>query len=257
MLKPLFGSNSVSQILLFILVNEECYAHQLQRVLGLSVTPAQKALARLETGGILKSCYRGKVRVYAFHPEYPLLSELATLLKKAYNQLSLEEKKRYYYLPYEQKKEKKQVNDLLKSIWEHMRIVTQMTLIARSRKDQKSAYTRKGKGNVLVEDRGQSLIFQENGTWQKDQGGYQNRFRWSWNRPQGLLTLEHLRFGEANPVFLFDLYATGGNTLESLSPHLHGDDTYFGWMEYKGLFLHLHIRTLGPKKDEKIEYAYV
>jgi hypothetical protein len=249
MLHSLIGSKSAAEVLLFILVNEECYAHQLQRVLGISVTPVQKALARLEKGGILRSCYRGKMRVFSFNSEYPLLNELTTLLKKAYNHLQLEEKKRYYYLPYEQKK---QVNDLLKSIWEHMRGATQMTLIARSRKEE-----RKGKGNVIVEDREGSLIFQESGIWQQDQGRYQNRFRWTWNRPKGTLTLEHLRFGESNPVFLFDLFAIGGNTLKSLTPHLHGEDTYFGWMEYKGLFLHLHIRTLGPKKDEKIEYAYV
>lgn len=252
MMKALFGSQSAAQILLFLLVNEQCYAHQLQRVLSLAITPAQKALARLEKGKILISQFQGKIRMYQFNPEYPFLIELKELIKRIYNHLSLDEKKRYYYLTYEQKNEKKQINELFKVIWDHLQNVSQMTLMARS-----GSCFRKGKGNVIVEQSGQSLIFHEQGNWQGNEGKYQNRFRWTWDRAKGLLTLEHLRFGEDYPVFLFDLHPARGNMLKSLCPHLQGKDTYFGWMECGKLFLHLHIRTLGPTKDEKVEYAYV
>jgi len=257
LLKSLFGSKSVTEILLFLLVNEECYAHQLNQVLGLAVTPAQKALARLEQGNILTSRYEGKLRIFSFNLACPILSALTSLLKQAYNQLSLEEKKRYYYLPYEHKKEKKQVNNLIQTIWEHLKGVTQMTLIAHVRKERNEPFIRKGKGTVTVEEQGESLLFQENGIWSQDQTHYQNRFRWTWDRAKGMLRLEHLRFGVLHPVFLFDLYAKEGSILQSHTPHLHGEETYFGWMQYKRLFLHLHIRTLGPKKNEKIEYCYL
>lgn len=257
MLKPLFGSLSASKILLYLLVNEEGYAHQIQRSLGLSLTPVQKALARLEGGGILKSGFRGKIRVFALDPDYPLLSELSLLLKRAYHLLPQDEKKLFYDLPYDQKHGKRSVNALLKGIWEQLKGVSQVTLIARSRREQRGGFFRKGKGSVQVHERDGLLVFEEQGVWQQTQGVYQNRFRWSWDRPKGILSLEHLRFGEGNPVFLFDLCVAEGGLLKSLSPYLCGEDTYFGWLEKRDLFLHLHIRTLGPKKDEKIEYAYL
>ena len=70
-----------------------------------------------------------------------------------------------------------------------------------------------------------------------------------------MISLEHLRHGEDRPVSLFHLIPSKSNLLVS-TPHLCGEDTYFGWIDCSDLFLQMHIRTIGPHKNEKIDYIY-
>lgn len=259
MFKSLFGCQSIEKILFYLLINERCYAQQIHRMLHTPLTPIQKALTRLEQGGILISYQDGKARIYQFNPDYPLLAELEMLLKKAFHHLSLNEKKGYYYLAYSNKNERRQHQEILQFIWNALKKVTNVTLIAKSLSKQQVEWHRKGNGTVSVKHDNHTLIFQEQGHWQ-DEGEqlhhYHNRFRWTWDRLEGLLSVEHLRLGEANPVFLFHLIPTKGQNLESLHPHLCGEDTYFGWLHYTELFLQLNFRTIGPKKNEEIQYIY-
>ena len=60
------------------------------------LTPHQKALLRLEKGGVIISFCEGKTRLYRFNPAFPLFHELELLLKKAYHLLPAQEKKGYY-----------------------------------------------------------------------------------------------------------------------------------------------------------------
>jgi hypothetical protein len=258
-LKSLFGCKSVEQILLYLLVNEKGYAHQLHQILPISLTPIQKALTRLEEGEILISTYEGKIRLYQFNPAYPLLNELEMLLKRAFHQLPPHEKKRYYYLKQLRSRERKEQYELLQYIWNQLLTITSVTWVAKSHSKQTKEWNRKGNGKVTIKQDGQTLIFNEQGKWREDQGDthhYSNRFRWIWSHLEGMLSLEHLRFGETNPVFLFHLVPTKVNLLESLNSHLCGEDTYFGWLQYSNLFLQLNFRTIGPKKNEEIEYVY-
>ena len=73
MLEALCGNNSIQKVLMFLFVNGKCYGTQLHKTLKTPLTPIQKALERLEKGGILMSYYEGKTRVYQFDPAYPLL----------------------------------------------------------------------------------------------------------------------------------------------------------------------------------------
>ncbi len=84
MLEPLFGNINVERILFYLCKNEECYALELSRVLNVPLTSLQRALDRLEFGGIIASSLVGRTRVYRFDPRYPLLSELITLLGRAF-----------------------------------------------------------------------------------------------------------------------------------------------------------------------------
>src|SRR5438445_5858663 len=93
--KGLFGNRNVERILLFLFVNEKGYAGQIQTLLGVPLTPLQKALQRLEKEGIITSHCKGKIRMYELSHSYPLSLELEMLLKKAYTLLSPQEKKRY------------------------------------------------------------------------------------------------------------------------------------------------------------------
>jgi len=257
MLKSLFGNKNIERVLLFLLVNENCYAHQLRYLLDLSLTPIQNALSRLEVGGILISKSKKKKRIYSFNPNCELIQELEALLRKAYANLPVEEKKKYHYIHSSQKTESKYFSSLLTKVWKHLSTVSQMSIHFQLKKNNSIATSKKGKGSVKVNQEPNKLIFEEKGVWTEDQLSYHNKYRFSLNRYENLITLEHLRFGENNPVFLFHLAPTKQNILESITPHLCKRDTYFGWLEITELFLHLHIRTIGPNKNEKIEYAYL
>lgn len=96
MLEPLFGGKNIEKILFFLLINQRCYGRGLSRTFQQALSPIQKALDRLETGGIIVSFLEGKTRMYQFNPRYPFLQELKTLLKKAYIFLPQEFKNQYY-----------------------------------------------------------------------------------------------------------------------------------------------------------------
>ena len=93
MLNGLCGNKSVQKILIFLFVNGKCYGAQLQRLFKTPLTPIQKALLRLEKGGIIMSYFEGKTRLHQFNPAYPLLGELEQLLKKTYTLLPPPRKK--------------------------------------------------------------------------------------------------------------------------------------------------------------------
>ena len=96
MLEYLFGNLNIEKILFFILINNKCYASQLQKTFDKPLYSFQRALDRLESGGILHSYREGKTLLYQFNPRYPFLSELTALLYKAYEFLPNEIKEKYY-----------------------------------------------------------------------------------------------------------------------------------------------------------------
>lgn len=254
MLKGLVGSKSIERILLFLLVNERVYATQLHRLLNAPLTPIQKALMRLEKEGIVRSCVEGKTRFFEFNPAYPLLEELESLLKKAYACLPPQDKRQFYYIPFTPGT-KRAGQTLILDIWQHFRKVNRVAFQFKSRSSQGF-----GEGSIHVQDDDDRvLIFQEKGSWSSPDGRafvFRNVFRWTLNRIDEMLTLEHLRFGLANPVFLFHLVPKGAAVLESLHAHLCGQDTYFGRLVLEKEAIRLTWRILGPKKNEEVQYIY-
>jgi hypothetical protein len=96
MLEALFGSRRVEEALFYLVVNDRCYATELQKRFSSSLSPFQGALDRLEQGGVLVSRLVGKTRMYEFNPRYPFLRELIKLLEHAYPFLPEELRQRYY-----------------------------------------------------------------------------------------------------------------------------------------------------------------
>ena len=96
LLETLFGSKKIEKIFFYLLSNESCYGSLLATTFEEALSPFQKALDRLELGGILVSFLRGKTRVYQFNPRYPFLTELKLFLEKTYLFLPQEYKARYY-----------------------------------------------------------------------------------------------------------------------------------------------------------------
>lgn len=96
MLEAITGNSALEKILFYLLKNEKCYGAELQKTFGEALSPFQKALDRLEKGGIVVSFLFGRTRVYEWNPRYPFLKELKSFLSKAYNFLPQEIKEKYY-----------------------------------------------------------------------------------------------------------------------------------------------------------------
>lgn len=250
MLTSLFGNKSIERILLFLLVNERCYPSLLQKKLNIALTPIQKGLERLEKGGIVVSSRMGKVKTYQFNQHYPFFNELEALLRQVYTHLPVHEKKQYYLSDFCQ-------NDLLLGIWNDFKVVRSVSFYARSILKKKPMGKGKGKVDVEITGKGE-IIFHEEGQLENAEGkifNYKNAFRWTYHHFEGMISLEHLRFGRDHPVFLFHLISRG-QILESINPHLCGKDTYFGYMHRRKQNITLLCRIISAKKNEEIEYSY-
>lgn len=249
-LEALVGNKSVERILLFLLVNERVYATQVQKMVKSALTPIQKALFRLERGGILKSHYEGKTKIFTFNPHYPFLTSLVALLKDAYIQLPIHEKQAFSFIDHKLKED----HALAYTLWQKLKMVRRVTFTAMSLPKRKIVGT--GVGAVEVVSEKDSLIFHEKGVVTSDQSfNFINVFRWSYQRYDALITLEHLRLGPKNPVFLFHLFPKKSQ-LESVHPHLCGKDTYMGILKNQQDKIILLCRIVGAKKNEEIEYCY-
>ena len=96
MLEPLLNSPNKERILLYLYTNGESYPREVARSLGLSLSAVQNQLQKLESGGVLYSKLKGKVRLFGFNPRYPFKKELEALLEKTLTFIPEEEKDKYY-----------------------------------------------------------------------------------------------------------------------------------------------------------------
>jgi hypothetical protein len=263
MLGILFGSQSIQKILLFLFVNGQTYATQLHHALQTPLTPLQKALQRLEKGGVLCSFYEGKTRLYRFNPTYPLLEELELMLKKAYTLLPAAEKRLYYGASHPsiqgQNGSASHVEVLLR-FWAQLATVCQLTCNVKNRSPEEQGQYSKGRGEVSVSsENDRTLIFHEKGVWQGGDNGeitFSNSYRWTLDRLGGVIALEHLRRGVEHAVFLFHLAPSGAHSLASVDSHLCGGDSYFGRIHFDKRSIRLHWRVIGPRKNGEIDTFY-
>ena len=264
MFEVIFGNKNVEKILIFLFVNNRCYGAHLQRVFNTPLTPLQKVLIRLEKGGLICSHYEGKTRIYQFNRNFPLLSDLEQLLKKAYTLLPAHEKKLYYLGSknhgFHRENSMKNLNTLLE-FWEKLSSVKKLSFVAHSKSKDNSGWNGRGTGKVSVTKIGtNTLLFNEKGLWKgKDNRdvSFTNTFQWTLDRISGVISLEHLRHGKENPVFLFRLAPSTMHSLSSIDSHLCDGDSYFGQASFDRYNLKLNWRIIGPKKNEEIEYCYL
>ncbi len=263
MLEALFGNKNIERILIFLFVNGKGYGTQLHRVLGVPLTPLQKALQRLEKGSIIESYLEGKTRVYQLSPHFPLKDELEQLIKKAFTVLPTQEKKEYYLIretlwahPQTQKVKLQTLHDF----WIKLPSIKELTVTALSR-TRDDGWNGKGLGEVKVIKESQTVItFIETGSWLTPYGSgevsFTNSFRWTIDRDRCLISLEHLRRGPNNPVLIFHLAPSSKNTLASIDSHLPMADTYFGQISFDSYGIHMNWRAIGATKNEEISYFY-
>ncbi|MEM8485786.1 MAG: DUF6314 family protein [Bacteroidota bacterium] len=150
------------------------------------------------------------------------------------------------------------VQHALTRLWKQLGTITQLSFSAQSGNGA-AGWNGMGKGRVDVTPATDVILFREAGTWQTATGqtlAFRNVFRWTRNLQLGHIQLEHLRYGENQPVFLFDLVGIGAAELTSAEPHHCAADVYTGQLvlEANGFTLDWYIQ--GPRKDEHIRYQY-
>lgn len=250
MFGKLFGSMHMGAILTFLFINGRGYPSQIAKRLKLPLTPVQKAFQKIEKEGLVSSEYEGKNRLYFPNPAHPLSREFEALIRKAFSLLPVSEKKKYFSPTLSAKNEKKMPLDtqaVLSQVWSKLQQIKSVLYFAGDRE---------GTGKVTIEcESPYSTIFDEQGTWN---GGmkFHNIFRWKIDPQRELLSLEHLRLGKNHPVFLFYLVPISKDLLESIDTHLHGKETYYGFIEQKSHGLKFQCRILTPHKNEENTYFY-
>lgn len=82
MLEALVGNRTAVCLLLFLRRNQSSFANQFSRELKIPLNMIQKQLQRFEKGGILRSYFSKKKKIYTWNEAYPLLREFKALLRK-------------------------------------------------------------------------------------------------------------------------------------------------------------------------------
>src|SRR5258708_2897578 len=96
MLEALFGNQNIERVLFYLLRNGEAYPRAMAEGLGVTLSPIQKQLARLESGSVVVSRSVGRTRVYQINPRYPFKKELEVFLEKAFQALPEGQAKKIY-----------------------------------------------------------------------------------------------------------------------------------------------------------------
>ncbi|MBC8143240.1 MAG: hypothetical protein H7Y38_17580 [Armatimonadetes bacterium] len=141
------------------------------------------------------------------------------------------------------------------ALWNALERVRALSFVAES--DTRTGWCGAGAGLVAVSGTADTLVFAETGTWRTVAGaelGFRNTYRWT--RLAHSLRLDHLRFGESEPVYLFDLAAHGNGVWESVTAHQCRDDEYAARLHHENGIIHLLWTVSGANKSERIAYVY-
>jgi hypothetical protein len=141
-------------------------------------------------------------------------------------------------------------------LWVALRQVRTLEFAAHSRGN--TGWTGRGTGTVTVEaPTADSLIFHESGFWHSETSKsleFRNIYRWT--RTGDTVRLEHLRFGEQHPVYLFDLAPAPERQWASVAPHVCRADEYTARLRREESGIVLVWKITGPEKNEEITYQY-
>ena len=126
--------------------------------------------------------------------------------------------------------------------------------------EAKTGWDGVGTGTVMVaEPIVGVLTFEESGMWHPRAADtspveFKNVFRWS--DINGVLRLEHLRFGVDHPVVLFDMVPDEYGVWRAQSPHQCGEDCYSASLMRGDENIVMAWSIMGPRKQEAIRYRY-
>ena len=111
----------------------------------------------------------------------------------------------------------------------------------------------------VIKESETQVIFQEKGSWKTVEGkeiDFRNQFRWTIDKENSLISVEHMRPGVKNPIFFFHLVPSKEGMLSSIGSHLHKGDVCFGQIFCENESIRLNWRRIGLSKNEEIDYFY-
>ena len=147
----------------------------------------------------------------------------------------------------------------LAALWSLLRSRTRVEITARSLADN-FRWTGLGTGIVDVTEEGtHTLLFNERGRWNNPSHGnpaFSNIYRWKIAQSGQSIRLEHLRYGESNPVSLVDIIGDGIGSWSSQAPHRCNEDSCGIQIKQCGDTLHMKWTVRGPQKQQLIHINY-
>ena len=96
LLSALFGSQSASQVLLFLQNYDEGYARRIAETFDTSPNGIQRQLTRLEAAGVLVSRTAGKTKLFTWNPRSGTVKDLRIFLEAELGRLSPEDTQKYF-----------------------------------------------------------------------------------------------------------------------------------------------------------------
>jgi len=137
------------------------------------------------------------------------------------------------------------MNRQLTLLWDFLNNTSRFIRITNYRKGGNNGYY---KGQVVLERRlNDTVIFWEKGIEQNTGMHVSNTYRWVYSN--GIdVSLEHLRQGEENPVFLTK-YQAMDKWLKAMSSHLCDQDIYHSRLTLQDAYLELMWKVRGPEKN--------
>jgi hypothetical protein len=145
----------------------------------------------------------------------------------------------------------------LEQLWNRLCRVRSLSFTARS--EGTTGWNGRGVGTVEVREAGDGMMtWHEQGSWRPESSERDIRFTnvYRWTLAGDLLRLEHLRFGEASPVHLFDLAQAAEREWRPASPHLCREDCYNAVILVGDDRIILRWSIEGPWKRETKDYEY-
>ena len=106
----------------------------------------------------------------------------------------------------------------------------------------------------ITSENDHNLVFHIKGNWQNKNVSFSDTLRWTLT--PDYLSLEHLRFGENNPIKLVHLVLVKDKVLKSLSPHLCGQDCYLAELSGSERGIDLTWNIQGPRKNERVTSTF-
>lgn len=138
---------------------------------------------------------------------------------------------------------------MISLFWNRLAQVTGFTVHAKQNRQLNF-----GRGSVVITHvSSEVLIYDEKGTW--GISNFTNKLRWTIDNNNAMISLEHLRYGVNNPVFLIHFIADK-ESLVSPVPHICANDRYCGKVILNNSSFHLIWTIKGPKKNEILDFFY-
>lgn len=141
---------------------------------------------------------------------------------------------------------------------QRLSLIKHYKFIAASNKDD--GLNGSGHGTVSIETDpiNNILLFFEDGYFENTRGKFKshNIYRWAFKAFENCISLEHLRFGAENAVYLFDLVYDDNNLWSSQCPHLCDKDEYHAKMQLSDKAITLEWDIINKEEHIHIKYQY-